>query len=182
MTLRSSCAGTKIDSDASIRSKPGNWIRPLRDADVELVTVDQGMIDWNDFAGPMLYGIKQEGKHAYFAGSQSKRASWPIGSSQMRRMDQRTTADGVRCSTETTLQVAPGLLVISGQSRKLSPSFSQSRRDQPEDRGQSPKKKTGLLTRHPHRSVCHNSQPTGRLSIRHTREGKQRHRQAKVTR
>jgi site-specific DNA recombinase len=43
----------------------GRWIHPLRCAGVWLVTVAQGQIDWNDFAGRMMYAIQQEGKHQY---------------------------------------------------------------------------------------------------------------------
>lgn len=43
----------------------GRWIYPLRQNGVYLVTVAQGKIDWSDFASRMLYGIQQEGKHAY---------------------------------------------------------------------------------------------------------------------
>lgn len=43
----------------------GKWIYPLRQAGVWLVTVCQGVIDWNDFAGRMIYSIQQEGKHQF---------------------------------------------------------------------------------------------------------------------
>lgn len=43
----------------------GHWILPFRNAGVRLETIAQGKIDWNDFAGRMLYMIQQEGKHAY---------------------------------------------------------------------------------------------------------------------
>jgi DNA invertase Pin-like site-specific DNA recombinase len=43
----------------------GYWVKPLRDADVRLETVAQGRIDWNDFAGRIIYAVQQEGKHAY---------------------------------------------------------------------------------------------------------------------
>ena len=43
----------------------GYWILPFRNAGVRLETIAQGKIDWNDFAGRMLYMIQQEGKHAY---------------------------------------------------------------------------------------------------------------------
>lgn len=43
----------------------GYWIKPLRDRGVRLITVAQGEIDWNDFAGRMMYSIQQEGKHQY---------------------------------------------------------------------------------------------------------------------
>ena len=43
----------------------GKWIHPLREAGVCLVTCAQGMIDWNDFTGRMMYSIVQEGKHQY---------------------------------------------------------------------------------------------------------------------
>lgn len=43
----------------------GYWIKPLRDAGVSLATVSQGAIDWNDFAGRLVYSIQQEGKHQF---------------------------------------------------------------------------------------------------------------------
>src|SRR5262249_1608638 len=43
----------------------GYWIKPLRDAGVRLETVAQGKIDWEDFAGRIIYAVQQEGKHAY---------------------------------------------------------------------------------------------------------------------
>lgn len=43
----------------------GYWILPFRNAGVRLETIAQGRIDWNDFAGRLLYLIQQEGKHAY---------------------------------------------------------------------------------------------------------------------
>ena len=43
----------------------GYWILPFRDAGVRLETIAQGKIDWNDFAGRLIYLVQQEGKHAY---------------------------------------------------------------------------------------------------------------------
>src|SRR5262245_2078938 len=43
----------------------GYWVKPLRDAGVWLETVTDGKIDWNDFAGRIIYGVKQEGKHQF---------------------------------------------------------------------------------------------------------------------
>lgn len=43
----------------------GEWISPLRRAGVELICVVQGRINWDDFAGRMIYQITQEGKHRY---------------------------------------------------------------------------------------------------------------------
>jgi site-specific DNA recombinase len=43
----------------------GRWIYPLREAGIHLVTVNDGVIDWSDFAGRMIYSIKQEGKHEF---------------------------------------------------------------------------------------------------------------------
>src|SRR5690242_8939283 len=43
----------------------GYWVKPLRDAGVRLETVAQGRIDWEDFAGRIVYAVQQEGKHAY---------------------------------------------------------------------------------------------------------------------
>ena len=67
----------------------GRWIYPLRQNGVYLVTVAQGKIDWSDFAGRMLYGIQQEGKHAYLRDlsrnvcrglrKKAKLGKWPSG-------------------------------------------------------------------------------------------------------
>jgi DNA invertase Pin-like site-specific DNA recombinase len=43
----------------------GFWIKPLRDAGIFLETVAQGRIDWEDFAGRIVYAVQQEGKHAF---------------------------------------------------------------------------------------------------------------------
>lgn len=43
----------------------GYWITPFRQAGVRLETIAQGKINWDDFAGRLLYLIQQEGKHAY---------------------------------------------------------------------------------------------------------------------
>lgn len=43
----------------------GYWIKPLRDAKVRLETVAQGLIDWTDFAGRIVWSVQQEAKHAY---------------------------------------------------------------------------------------------------------------------
>ena len=43
----------------------GYWIKPFRDAGVTLVTLNEGPINWNDFAGRLMYNIKQEGKHQF---------------------------------------------------------------------------------------------------------------------
>jgi DNA invertase Pin-like site-specific DNA recombinase len=43
----------------------GFWILPFRNAGVRLETIAQGKIDWNDFAGRLIYLVQQEGKHAY---------------------------------------------------------------------------------------------------------------------
>ncbi|MEZ6147456.1 MAG: recombinase family protein [Planctomycetaceae bacterium] len=45
--------------------KAGYVIEPLRMRGVRLVTVTQGDIDWNDFAGRMIYAIQQEGKNQF---------------------------------------------------------------------------------------------------------------------
>src|SRR5262249_45152388 len=41
------------------------WVKPLRDAGIRLETVAQGKIDWNDFAGRIIYAVRQEGKHSF---------------------------------------------------------------------------------------------------------------------
>jgi DNA invertase Pin-like site-specific DNA recombinase len=43
----------------------GYWIKPLRDAGVHLATVAQGRVNWDDFAGRIVYAVQQEGKHAF---------------------------------------------------------------------------------------------------------------------
>lgn len=43
----------------------GYWTYPLRQAGVRLVTVNDGPIDWDDFTGRVMYGLKQEGKHQF---------------------------------------------------------------------------------------------------------------------
>jgi len=41
------------------------YIHQLRQAGVKLVTVGQGAIDWDSFAGRLVYSVAQEAKHAY---------------------------------------------------------------------------------------------------------------------
>ncbi len=43
----------------------GFWIKPMRDAGVVLETVAQGRVDWNDFAGRIVWSVTQEAKHAF---------------------------------------------------------------------------------------------------------------------
>ena len=43
----------------------GFWIHPLRQAGVQLHTVSEGLLDWSDFTGRVMYSIKQEGKHQF---------------------------------------------------------------------------------------------------------------------
>ncbi|HEY2839554.1 MAG TPA: recombinase family protein [Pirellulales bacterium] len=43
----------------------GFYIHPLMKAGVHLATIAQGRVDWNDFAGRMIFSIQQEGKHQY---------------------------------------------------------------------------------------------------------------------
>ena len=43
----------------------GYWIHPLMQAGVQLVTVNEGIINWKDFTGRVIYSLKQEGKHQY---------------------------------------------------------------------------------------------------------------------
>jgi DNA invertase Pin-like site-specific DNA recombinase len=43
----------------------GYWIQPLRAAGVFLQTIAQGKIEWNDFAGRLMYSVQQEAKHSY---------------------------------------------------------------------------------------------------------------------
>lgn len=43
----------------------GYWIKPLRDAGVRLVSVAQGVINWEDFSGRLIYTVQQEGKNQF---------------------------------------------------------------------------------------------------------------------
>jgi DNA invertase Pin-like site-specific DNA recombinase len=43
----------------------GHWVFPLTKAGVQLVTVTEGPINWNDFTGRVVYSLKQEGKHQF---------------------------------------------------------------------------------------------------------------------
>jgi site-specific DNA recombinase len=43
----------------------GRWIQPLREAGVFLQTIGQGRVDWNDFAGRIVYSVQQEAKHGF---------------------------------------------------------------------------------------------------------------------
>jgi DNA invertase Pin-like site-specific DNA recombinase len=60
----------------------GYWIHPLRGQGVQLVTCTDGPVDWNSFAGRMLYGMKQEGKHQYLV---------DLSNNVTRRMNQLAT-------------------------------------------------------------------------------------------
>jgi DNA invertase Pin-like site-specific DNA recombinase len=43
----------------------GYYISPLRKAKVTLETIAQGLVDWENFGGRVIYGVLQEGKHQY---------------------------------------------------------------------------------------------------------------------
>lgn len=43
----------------------GYWIKPFRDAGIRLHTVAQGVVDWSDFQGRLVWFVQQEGKHAF---------------------------------------------------------------------------------------------------------------------
>ncbi|MBA3315633.1 MAG: recombinase family protein, partial [Planctomycetaceae bacterium] len=43
----------------------GYWIKPMRDAGVRLVTIGQGEIDFDDFAGRIVYSVQAEAKHSF---------------------------------------------------------------------------------------------------------------------
>jgi DNA invertase Pin-like site-specific DNA recombinase len=43
----------------------GFWIHPLMQAGIHLATIAQGRIDWEEFAGRLLFAIQQEGKNQY---------------------------------------------------------------------------------------------------------------------
>lgn len=43
----------------------GYWVHPLRKVSVSLVTIPDGRIDWEDFNGRMMFGMKQEAKHDF---------------------------------------------------------------------------------------------------------------------
>lgn len=43
----------------------GFYVHPLMRAGVQLVTVNEGPIAWDDFTGRVMYSLKQEGKHQF---------------------------------------------------------------------------------------------------------------------
>jgi DNA invertase Pin-like site-specific DNA recombinase len=43
----------------------GFYISPLRKAKVSLETIAQGLVDWENFGGRVIYSVLQEGKHQY---------------------------------------------------------------------------------------------------------------------
>src|SRR5262245_41582493 len=43
----------------------GYWIHPRRQAGGVLVTVTDGVVNWDDFTGRVMYSLKQETKHQY---------------------------------------------------------------------------------------------------------------------
>ena len=43
----------------------GYWVHPLRRAGVRLVSVADGVLEWDDFTGRVMYSIKAEGKHQF---------------------------------------------------------------------------------------------------------------------
>lgn len=43
----------------------GYWMTPLRRSGIDVITLDKGKINWHDFAGRLVWGVEQEGKHAY---------------------------------------------------------------------------------------------------------------------
>ena len=43
----------------------GEWIAPLRRADVKLVTMTEGEIDWSSFTGRLIYSVHTEGANQY---------------------------------------------------------------------------------------------------------------------
>ena len=81
----------------------GYWIHPLRQNQVQLVTCTDGPVDWNTFAGRMLYGMKQEGKHQYLV---------DLSNNVSRRMKQ-IAADGLWVTGK------PPVGYVLGPDRKL---------------------------------------------------------------
>jgi DNA invertase Pin-like site-specific DNA recombinase len=57
----------------------GYWVKPLRDAGVRLITVTQGLIDWNSFGGRIVDAALAESKHEF-----------------LRSLGQNTTAGKIR--------------------------------------------------------------------------------------
>lgn len=43
----------------------GYWIKPMRDEGIVLETIAQGRVDWNDFAGRIVWSVTQEAKHGF---------------------------------------------------------------------------------------------------------------------
>ena len=74
LRMRDDCASGEFDlvlawdQDRFSRNDPlelGYWLKPFRDAGVQLETISQGRINWDDFAGRISYLVQQEGKHAF---------------------------------------------------------------------------------------------------------------------
>ena len=67
----------------------GYWLKPMRDAGVQLETVAQGLIDFEDFAGRIVWTVQQEAKHAFLRDlarnatrglmEKAKRGEWASG-------------------------------------------------------------------------------------------------------
>lgn len=60
----------------------GHWIHPFRKAGVRLETVTEGKINWNDFTGRVMYGLKQEGKHQFLIDLSRNTARGQISNAQ----------------------------------------------------------------------------------------------------
>lgn len=43
----------------------GYWIYPFKKSGICLMTVNDGLIDWNDYSNRLMFTIKQEGKHQF---------------------------------------------------------------------------------------------------------------------
>lgn len=72
--MMADCSGKRFevilcwDQDRFGRFDPleaGYWIKPMRDAGVVLETIAQGRVDWNDFAGRLIWSVNQEAKHSF---------------------------------------------------------------------------------------------------------------------
>lgn len=46
----------------------GYWLYQLRQAGVQIISLDRGVLDWHDFAGRIVWSVEQEAKHGFLVG------------------------------------------------------------------------------------------------------------------
>ena len=83
----------------------GFWILPLRNAGVQLVTVAQGVIDWTDFAGRLLFTVQQEGKHQFLRDLSRNVLRGKLASVAAGKWPSGQPPFGYRVGTDTKLEI-----------------------------------------------------------------------------